>query len=84
MRGVPILVLVLAACAPETPPSTQEQACAQRIYDDPAVRDFSMKSTQAEWLWQNAGKLDIVKQQALARCLQARGGRIRGGVERPR
>ncbi len=84
MRSLIVLALLLASCAAKPPPSTAEQACAARIDQDPAVRDVLAKSAETDWLWQNAGKVEIVKQQAMARCLRGRGAHVGGGVERPR
>ncbi len=88
MRPVLVLVVALSACGPSAPPppppTAAEQACARGINDDPAVREMIAKSAEPDWLWQNAGKVDIVKQQAMARCLQGRGALVRGGVERQR
>lgn len=75
---------VLASCAPAAPLSGPEAACAARADEDPAVRETRLKATEPYWLWQNEGKLKIVRQQAIARCLQGRGGAARGGVEPPR
>ncbi len=84
MRLAIASVLALAACAPAAPPATPQEACAQRADDDPVMRETLAKAANPDWLWQNEGKIEIVRQQAIARCLQGRGGVVRGGVERPR
>ena len=84
MRLALALALAFAGCRGDAPSSLSEQACAQQIKEDPSLRDVLLKSTQPEWLWQNAAKIDIAKQQAMIGCLQSRGAKLRGGVEPPR
>lgn len=84
MKPALAMALMLAACAPAVAPTTPQEACRQQVNDDPIVRETLAKAAEPDWLWQNAGKVEIVKQQAIARCLRSRGGVVRGGVERLR
>ncbi len=81
--------LALAACtaAPTlvSAPSPQEHACADRVDEDPAVKEaIAISAGQPNWEFQNLPYMEQLKRDAITRCLRARGLAPRGGVERPR
>ena len=84
---VPILLAACAAPASRVaaPPSPQEQACASQADQDPALKEaLGIAAGNLDWEFQHEPEMRQLRQDAITRCLRARGLASRGGVERPR
>ena len=86
MRRLALLALVLlGACSGGTTADPGQAACERVADSDPAVVEGVRKQAgNLDYQWQNADQLRIARQQAVLRCLRARGLAPKGGVEVPR
>lgn len=84
MRRLVLLCLLLAACAANhDPPAVQ--ACRAQASDDPDVRRLVGASAGGgSFAREHADELHDAREQAVLRCLRARGLAAPGGVEAPR
>jgi hypothetical protein len=86
-RAALLCLLLLAACSGGSRGSDdpQHRACEAAANDDPAVREEMRKRAGSEgYLWQHNDQYLALRQQAVLRCLRARGLAPPGGVEAPR
>lgn len=84
MRRLLAACLLLASCASHDPPEVQ--ACKAYASDDPEVKRLTAINAGSESFQAQQGQQELVdaRQQAVLRCLRARGLAPPGGVERPR
>jgi hypothetical protein len=83
MRRLVALCLLLAACTSRDPPTVQ--ACRAQANDDPEVRRLVAASAGGgSFAREHQYELHDTRQQAVLRCLRARGLAAPGGVEAPR
>ena len=84
-----LVPLSLGACGgsgiASAPVSPQEQACVAQADQDPALKEArAIAAGRLDWEFQHEPEMRQLRQDAITRCLRARGLAPRGGVERPR
>ncbi len=84
MKRLVALCLLLAACASSNDPPAVRN-CQARANDDPEVRHLVAASAgSGSFALNHQYELRDARQQAMLRCLRARGLAPPGGVEKPR
>ena len=90
MRPAPIVLglFLLAGCGPPGPTrgttSPEVEACRKEAYGDPKYKlDDSIGAGTGSFWWQKHGQINDAYNDAVMKCLRARGLAPPGGVERP-